>query len=71
MVFDRFTGPLRFEDLVGMFVHLWGVMAIRRHPAEFAVHAPADRGYRMELQGWLTELWAQIRELPAHSVWPC
>jgi DNA-directed RNA polymerase specialized sigma24 family protein len=67
MVFDRFTGPLEFEDLVGMFVHLWGVHdpppASEKRVRE--VHSrDADPAYRMELQGWLTELWAQIRELP-------
>jgi DNA-directed RNA polymerase specialized sigma24 family protein len=66
-VFDHFTGPLEFDDLVGIFVHLWGVHdpppASERTVRE--VHSQdADPAYRMELRRWLTELWAQIRELP-------
>ena len=66
-VFDHFTGPLEFDDLVSIFVHLWGVHdpppASEKRVRE--VHSlDADPAYRMELQRWLTELWAQIRELP-------
>ena len=56
LVFDHFTGPLEFDDLVGMFAHLWGVHdpppASEKRARD--VHSlAADPAYRMELQRWL------------------
>jgi DNA-directed RNA polymerase specialized sigma24 family protein len=66
-VFERFSGPLEFDELVGMFAHLWGVHdpapASEKRARE--IHSTdTDPAYRIELQRWLAELWAQIRELP-------
>jgi DNA-directed RNA polymerase specialized sigma24 family protein len=66
-LFDRFSGPVEFDEVVGMVAHLWGVddpaPASERSAREVA-SGDADPAHRMELQRWLTELWAQIRELP-------
>ncbi len=67
LVFDRFPGPLEFDELVGIFAHLWGVhdpAPASDNRARDVQSLAADPAYRMELQRWLAELWAQIRELP-------
>lgn len=66
-LFERFSGPLEFDEMVDMVAHLWGVddpaPASEKSAREVESH-DIDPAYRMELQRWLTELWAQIQNLP-------
>jgi DNA-directed RNA polymerase specialized sigma24 family protein len=66
-LFDRFPGPLEFDEMVGMLGHLWGVddpAPASEKSAREVESRDADPAYRLELQRWLTELWAQIQNLP-------
>jgi RNA polymerase sigma factor (sigma-70 family) len=66
-VFERFSGPLEFDEMVGMVGHLWGVgdpAPASEKSAREVASGDADPAHRMELQRWLAELWALIQELP-------
>ncbi len=66
-IFARFSGPLEFDELVGIMGYLWGVddpaPASEKSAREVASN-DFDPAVRMELRQWLTDLWVQIRELP-------
>ena len=66
-IFAHFSGPLPFDELVGIIGYLWGVDDPAPAPEKNAREVQSndvDPAVRMELKQWLTELWAQIRELP-------
>jgi DNA-directed RNA polymerase specialized sigma24 family protein len=66
-VFERFSGPLEFDEMVGIVAHLWGVddpAPVSEKSAREVESGDADPAHRMELHRWLSELWVQIRELP-------
>ena len=67
LLFDRFSGPLEFDEVVSMVAWLWGVddpAPVPEKSAREVASGDADPADRMEMQRWLTELWAQIAELP-------
>jgi RNA polymerase sigma factor (sigma-70 family) len=66
-VFERFGGPVEFDELVSIVAQIWGVddpPAAPEKSAREVESGDADPGTRMEMQQWLAELWTQIRELP-------
>jgi hypothetical protein len=66
-IFGSFPGPLNFDELVGIVAYFWGVddpAPASEKSAREVQSNDVDPGVRMELRQWLTELWAQIRELP-------
>ena len=66
-VFERFSGPVEFDDLVGIAAHLWGVddpAPASERSAREVESGEADPTHRIELQRWLGELWQQIQQLP-------
>jgi hypothetical protein len=66
-IFDRFLGPIAFDELVDMVAWLWGVedpAAVSESAARQIDSGESNPGHRMELAQWLGKLWAEIRELP-------
>ena len=66
-IFERLGGPVEFDELVGIVAYLWGVDDPPVAPetsAREVESGEADPGLRLEMKQWLSELWAQIRELP-------
>jgi len=67
LLFHNFAGPVGFDELVNMMAHIWGVddaSPVSETAARDVASSDADPTHRMDLHRWLTELWAQIRELP-------
>ncbi|MEO8370321.1 MAG: hypothetical protein ABI806_14145 [Candidatus Solibacter sp.] len=66
-LFQHFSGPVEFDELVNMMAHIWGVddpPPASEKTAREVASGEADPTHRMELQRWLAELWRQIRDLP-------
>jgi hypothetical protein len=66
-IFDRFGGPIEFDELVGIVSQIWGVDDPPAAPETAARHLEsrdADPAGRMELRQWMKDLWEQICELP-------
>jgi len=66
-IFERLGGPVEFDELVSIVGQIWGVDDPPHAPEKAARElesADADPARRLELKQWMTELWAQIRDLP-------
>jgi hypothetical protein len=66
-IFERFGGPVEFDELVSIVGQIWGVddpPAAPEKAARDLEAAGADPADRLELKQWMAELWAQIRDLP-------
>jgi DNA-directed RNA polymerase specialized sigma24 family protein len=66
-VIERLGGPAPFDELVGIFAVLWGVEDAAAAPESAAREVgsgESDPGARLDLQRWMSELWAQIKALP-------
>jgi hypothetical protein len=66
-IFERFGGPVEFDELVSIVGQIWGVDDPPAAPEKAAREleaAGADPADRLELKQWMTELWSQIRDLP-------
>jgi DNA-directed RNA polymerase specialized sigma24 family protein len=66
-IFSSFHGPVLFDELVGIVGYFWGVDDPAPAPEKSAREVQSndfDPGVRLELRQWLTQLWAEIRELP-------
>jgi hypothetical protein len=67
LLFHNFAGPVGFDELVNMMAHIWGiddVSPVSERAARDVESPNTDPTHRIDLQRWLTELWAQIRDLP-------
>jgi hypothetical protein len=66
-VFERFGGPVEFDELVGIVAYFWGVDDPPAAPETVAREleaAGSDPAGQLEMKQWMAELWAQIRDLP-------
>jgi RNA polymerase sigma factor (sigma-70 family) len=66
-IFERFGGPVEFDELVSIVGQIWGVDDPPAAPEKAAQELEAanpDPEHQLELKQWMTELWAQIRDLP-------
>ncbi|HTS30768.1 MAG TPA: hypothetical protein VMH81_33070 [Bryobacteraceae bacterium] len=66
-IFERFGGPVEFDELVSIVGQIWGVDDPPAAPEKAARELEAsgtDPATRLELKQWMAELWAQIRDLP-------
>ncbi|HLK69582.1 MAG TPA: hypothetical protein VKU19_39400 [Bryobacteraceae bacterium] len=66
-IFERFRGPVEFDELVSIVGQIWGVDDPPVAPEKAARDLEAvevDPATRLELKQWMTELWSQISELP-------
>lgn len=66
-IFERFGGPVEFDELVSIVGQIWGVddpPAAPEKAARELESAEDDPADRLELKQWMSELWAQIRDLP-------
>jgi hypothetical protein len=66
-IFERFAGPVDFDELVGIVCQIWGVddpPAAPETAARDLESGDADPAERMELRQWMQEVWREIRELP-------
>jgi RNA polymerase sigma factor (sigma-70 family) len=66
-IFERFGAPVEFDELVSIVGQIWGVddpPAAPEKAARELESADADPANRLELKQWMSELWAQIRDLP-------
>jgi hypothetical protein len=67
LLFERFGAPLELDDLVAIVGQIWGVEDAPAAPESAAREVESgadDPGARLDLRRWMSELWAQIRELP-------
>ncbi|HEY2019291.1 MAG TPA: hypothetical protein VGH38_37545 [Bryobacteraceae bacterium] len=66
-IFERFAGPVEFDELVGIVGQIWGVDDTPAAPEKAArdlESGDAGPAERMEMKQWMQDLWEQIRELP-------
>ena len=66
-IFQRFGGPIEFDELVSIVGQIWGVDDPPAAPETAARELEAagiDPAARLELNQWMAELWSQIRDLP-------
>jgi hypothetical protein len=66
-IFERFGAPMEFDELVSIVGQVWGVddpPAAPEKAARELASGDADPADRLDLKRWMTELWAQIRDLP-------
>jgi hypothetical protein len=67
LVFERLGAPVELDELVAIVGQIWGVEDTPSAPESAAREVESgaeDPGERLDLRRWMTELWAQIRELP-------
>ncbi len=66
-IFDRFGGPIEFDELVGIVAVIWGVDDPPAAPEKAALELESggpDPTDRLALRQWMGRLWSEVRELP-------